>query len=199
MTRQALVRSVLSLGLFLLATAAVADRGNDEKEGNGARLVLPVTGSAGFSGTLFIQRFEVRNGQAVAVGFVSGSIAGRGSALVGPIALPVTASPQGSGTAGRGALQQAPSSPQQTASTCTALDLQLGAASFNVLGLVITTQPVGITLAGDTASPLGNLVCTALDTLNNVVNLVGILNQLLGALGGALGGVAGGLTGGVTG
>jgi len=197
MTRQALVRSVLSLGVLVLATAAVADRnGNDEKQGNAARLVLPVTGSGGFSGTLSIQRFEVRNGQAVAVAFVSGSIAGTGSALVGPIALPVTASPQGSGTAARGALQQTPASPQQTAATtCTALDLQLGAANFNVAGLIVTTQPVGITLAGETSSPVGNLVCTALDTLNNVVNLVGVLNQLLGALGGALGGVAGGVTG----
>ncbi|MFL5390857.1 MAG: hypothetical protein ACJ79C_19155, partial [Myxococcales bacterium] len=69
----------------------MADRnGNDDKQGNAARLVLPVTGSGGFSGTLFVQRFEVRNGQAVAVAFVSGSIAGTGSALVGPIALPVT-------------------------------------------------------------------------------------------------------------
>jgi hypothetical protein len=196
MTRHALVRSVLSLGVFLLATAAVADRnGNDDKQGNAARLVLPVTGSGGFSGTLFVQRFEVRNGQAVAVAFVSGSIAGTGSALVGPIALPVTASPQGGGTAGRAALQRAPASPQQTAATCTALDLQLGAANLNVAGLIVTTQPVGITIAGDTASPVGNLVCTALDTLNNVVNLVGVLNQLLGALGGALGGVAGGVTG----
>src|SRR4051812_49460378 len=120
MTRHALVRTVLSLGVFLLGTAAVADRnGNDDKQGNAARLVLPITGSGGFSGTLFVQRFEVRNGQAVAVAFVSGSIAGTGSALVGPITLPVTAAPQSGGTAGPAGAPPGPPPPPPNAAAFT--------------------------------------------------------------------------------
>jgi len=44
----------------------------------------------------------------------------------------------------------------------------------------VTTLPVSIDLSGDSASPLGNLTCTILATLNNVVGVVGLLNQLLG-------------------
>src|SRR4051794_37877003 len=146
MTRHALVRSVLSLGVFLLATAAVADRnGNDDKQGNAAGLALPITGSGGFSGTLFVQRFEVRNGQAVAVAFVSGSIAGTGSALVGPITLPVTAAPQSGGTAGRAAPQRGPPSPPQTAATFTAFDLQPGAVNLYLGRPVRPTPTPGMT------------------------------------------------------
>jgi len=45
---------------------------------------------------------------------------------------------------------------------------------------------------------LGNLVCTIESTLNNVVGLVGLLNQLLGVVTGLVGGLTGAL-GGVTG
>jgi hypothetical protein len=51
----------------------------------------------------------------------------------------------------------------------------------------VTTQPVVLDISGDSAGVLGNLVCTVLDTLNNVVNLVGLLNQILGLLTGLLG------------
>ena len=54
---------------------------------------------------------------------------------------------------------------------------------------MITTQPISIDLSGDSSAPLGNLVCTVLETLNNVVGLVGLLNQLLGALTGLVGGL----------
>ena len=60
---------------------------------------------------------------------------------------------------------------------------------LNVAGLQITTQPIAIDLSGDSSAPLGNLVCTILETLNNVVGLVGLLNQLLGTLTGLVGGL----------
>ncbi len=73
--------------------------------------------------------------------------------------------------------------------TCQVLHLDVGAVNLNVLGLQVTTLPIAIDLSGDSAAPLGNLVCTILDTLNNVVGLVDLLNQLLGMLTGLVGGL----------
>jgi hypothetical protein len=73
------------------------------------------------------------------------------------------------------------------AATCPVLHIDIGAVNLNVLGLQVTTQPVVLDISGDSAGVLGNLVCTVLDTLNNVVNLVGLLNQILGLLTGLLG------------
>jgi hypothetical protein len=201
MTRQGLSRLGFSLALLMVATAAFADRSaNDDKQANaGARLVLPVTGTGGFSGTVFVQSFQARGNQVVATAFISGSVPGVSSLLAGPITIPVTVGTAGTATSSSSStLRQAPVSSQQTASTCQVLALNLGAVNLDALGLNVATQPIAVNLAGDTASPLGNLVCTALDTVNNVVNLVGVLNQILGALGGVLGGVTGAV-GGVTG
>ena len=183
MTKQGFLSSVLSLGVLLLATAAAADRSDKEDKGgkDGAKLYLPV-GTGGFSGTLSIQRFEVSDGQVVAIAMVSGSLGGARTALVGQIAIPVTASLLGAGVAAPAA-----AAPQQAASSCGVLHLQLGAVNLDALGLMVATQPVDINLSGDSTGVLGNLVCTVLNTLNNVVGLVGLLNQLLGVLGGLTG------------
>jgi hypothetical protein len=77
--------------------------------------------------------------------------------------------------------------------TCGVLHLELGAINLNLLGVVVTTTPVTIDISGDTAGPLGALVCEILNTLQSVVGLVGLLNQLLGLLTGLLGGVVGGI------
>src|SRR5438105_4292006 len=184
MTKQGFLSSVLSLGVLLLATAAAADRSDKEDKAgkDGAKLYLPVAGTGGFSGTLSIQRFEVSDGQVVAIAMVSGSLGGARTALVGQIAIPVTASLLGAGVAAPAA-----AAPQPAASSCGVLHLQLGAVNLDALGLMVATQPVDINLSGDSAGVLGNLVCTVLNTLNNVVGLVGLLNQLLGVLGGLTG------------
>ena len=113
---------------------------------------------------------------------VSGAVAGAATALVGPVALPVAVGPGSQGAAASNSLvaQQA---------TCQVLHLEVGAVNLNVLGLQVTTLPIAIDLSGDSAAPLGNLVCTILDTLNNVVGLVDLLNQLLGVLTGLVGGL----------
>jgi hypothetical protein len=69
------------------------------------------------------------------------------------------------------------------------LHLAVGAVNFNVLGVQVTTQPISIDLAGDSTGTnvLGNLTCTILTMLNNVVGLVNLLNSLLGVLGGLTG------------
>jgi hypothetical protein len=157
-------------------------------------LQLPITGTfAGgtFAGTVSIQRFVVREGQPVAIGFVRGTAtssagASLGTVFAGSIAFPVKVEPAGpltSATAAETAvLAQA---------VCQVAHIELGAVNLNVLGLLVVTQPVSLDISGDTAGPLGNLVCTLLDLLNNVVGLVGVLNAILGLLTGLLGGIGG--------
>ncbi len=105
--------------------------------------------------------------------------------LAGPITLPVTVEPGGPIT-----MTLAPAGPAlAAAATCPVLHVALGATNLNVLGLQVATQPVGVDISGDSAGALGNLVCTILDTLNNVVGLVNLLNKLLGAVTGLVGGL----------
>jgi hypothetical protein len=175
---------------LLLATAAAADRSDKEEHGGRqAQLYLPiagsVTGGGTFAGTLSVQRFEGRDGRVVAIGMVSGSVSGAGTALVGPLALPVEVGPGSQ----RAAASPAAAGPQQAAQTCQLLHLALGAVNLDVLGLQVTTQPISIDVSADSTGTnvLGNLICTILATLNNVVGLVNLLNQLLGLLGGLTG------------
>jgi hypothetical protein len=69
------------------------------------------------------------------------------------------------------------------------LHLDIGAVNLNVQGVTVATQPINIDLSGDSSAALGNLVCTALATLNNVAGLVGLLNQILGLVTGLVGGL----------
>ncbi len=189
MMRRSHLRASIPIALLLLATAATAAPNKDPPA-----LQVPIVGTASsgaaFAGTLSILRFEARANQEVAIGIVRGTVAA-GTAVVGEVALPVqvTAASQAAPASSSSALVAQPQvAPQQTA-TCTALNLNLGAVNLNVLGLLVTTQPIAIDLSGDSSAPVGNLVCTALDLLNNVVGLVGILNQILGALTGLVGGL----------
>ena len=67
----------------------------------------------------------------------------------------------------------------QVAATCTVLTLNFNGVNTNVLGLAVVIDPIGITINANDDEVLGNLICTVLDTLNNVVDLVGLLNQIL--------------------
>jgi hypothetical protein len=156
-----------------------------------------------FSGTLSIERFavSVRGDGVVAIGMVAGRVFDRsgapiGSAVIGQMELPVSVG------AGPSALTAAPVSSaavQPQATTCGVLHLDVGAVNLNLLGLQVATQPVTIDLSAVSGGTdvLGHLICTALSTLNNVVGLVDVLNNLLGLVGGLLGGLTGGLTGGI--
>ena len=68
------------------------------------------------------------------------------------------------------------------AQTCTVLELNFQGLTTDVLGMAVNIDPVVITLSGEDNEVLGNLICTVLDTLNNVVDLVGLVNQILGLL-----------------
>jgi hypothetical protein len=190
MTKQVLSKAFISIGVLLAAAGAAADRSDHEEAGGRqAKLYLPIAGSATgggtFAGTLSVQRFEVRDGRVVAISMVSGSVSGAGTMLVGPLALPVDVGPGGKAAP----VSPAAAAPQQAAQTCQVLHLALGAVNLNVLGLQVTTQPISIDVSGDSTGTnvLGNLTCTILTTLNNVVGLVNLLNQLLGVLGGLTG------------
>jgi hypothetical protein len=182
--------SALAMGLMLsLAGTTPADAGQNSRKGDPAALQLPITGTVAgggtFTGTLSVLRFVVRDGQVAAIGMVRGTAtsatgAALGTALVGPLTLPVQVGPGVT-------VATTTAAPVVVQATCPVLHIEIGATNLNVLGLVVVTQPVVLDVSGDTAGVLGNLVCTVLATLNTVVDLVGLLNQLLGLLTGLLG------------
>jgi hypothetical protein len=157
-----------------------------------------------------VQRFVQRDGEVFAIGAVSGSPSGPagpiGTSVYLPVAFPVHVGDGLTARAERGELIHPASLSSldygarvilAQASTCGVLHLALGAVNLNLLGVVVATTPVTIDINGDTGGPLGNLVCTVLATLNNVVGLVKLLNSLLGVVTGLLGGLTGGLGGAV--
>jgi hypothetical protein len=188
------VVSILTMASMLgLAGASLAD---SAKKDPAASLQLPITGTVSgggsFAGTFDLQKFVVRDGQVAALGIVRGTVTSAagvavGSALVGPVTLPVQVSAGAPLTTAAPAASVA--APVAAQATCAVLHIDIGAANLNVLGLQVATQPIGLDISGDTGGVLGNLVCTVLDTLNNVVGLVGLLNQILGLLTGLLGAI----------
>ena len=192
MTRQGMLKVSIPVGLLVLATAGLAAQSDKQGKDPSGPLQLPVTSDAGtFTGTFSISRFEVRQNPAgekaaFAIGVVRGSLAGTGSVLAGEVAALVTGTASAPAAASNAAVAQ-----QQA--TCQLLHLDIGAMNLNVQGIIVVTQPISIDISGDSAAPLGNLVCTIESTLNNVVGLVNLLNQLLGVLTGLVGGLTGGL------
>jgi hypothetical protein len=191
---------------FVLPPAARADQPSPKA------LVLPITGAGAggvtFNGTVAVQRFVARNGQVFAIGAVSGSVSGpagpMGTSIYLPVAFPVQVSSlvarAESGRIHPASLSVPDSGARVVfvqASTCGVLHLDLGAINLNLLGVVVTTTPVTIDINGNTGGPLGNLVCAALATVNNVVGVVNLLNSILSLVTGLLGGLTGGLGGAV--
>ena len=196
--------------LALSAIAFVAPRAVSADPPASRALVLPLSGSGDggvrFAGTVAVQRFVQRNGEVFAIGSVSGTVSGPagtiGTSFLLPVSFPVHVG-DGVTTRADGRLRPgALSAPAvgarvmlAQATTCGVLHLDLGAVDLNLLGVAVTTTPVTIDINGDTAGPLGNLVCTALATVNNVVGLVNVLNSLLSVVTGLVGGLTGGLGG----
>ena len=196
MTRQGLIKTTAPLGLVVLGamTAAAATPTTSAKvsaelaELRHGALEVPIAGAVAgggtFSGTVTINEFKARDGQVVAMGIVKGSLttaAGTpaGTALAGPIAFPVQVSP-----GGQAASVRTDVTPQ---ATCDILHLEIGAVTLNLLGLQVTTLPIGIDISGDSSGLLGQLICLILATLGNVLRLIDLLNLLLGLLTGLVG------------
>jgi hypothetical protein len=68
------------------------------------------------------------------------------------------------------------------AQTCSILDLSFSVISADVLGLAVEIDLIDITIDANDNETLGNLICTGLDTIDNVVGLVELLNQILDLL-----------------
>lgn len=163
---------VLLFGLFTAASAAAPQP--PRKVG---ALEVPIV-TSNFNGVLSIQRFANVDGQAMAVGIVTGTgtdAAGVRKAIVSSVTLPV----QGmSGASGNAVIAQ---------QTCEILNLVLGPLHLDLLGLVIDLNQVilNITAVAGAGNLLGNLLCAIVGLLDQpslVDQLVGLLNQLLGAL-----------------
>lgn len=185
-----------SVGLILMSSAWASAQ---DPEPPRARVRLPIAGTAighakdTFTGTLSIERFAVRGDKIVAVGMVTGRVLDKagnalGTAVVGQVEVPVQVGPAPSAAASsRMAL---------AATSCDVLHLDLGAINLNLLGVQFVTTPItlDLTATSDAGGVLGQLICTALETVGNVVDLVGVLNSILSLLTGLLGGLTGGVT-----
>jgi hypothetical protein len=181
MNLRTLTASALSLGLLLSANDAGADPGQKKEP-----VQLPITGTAPggavFAGTLTFESFIVRENAVFAMVLVSGSLTGPAGVPLGTtlvrLAVPMTVEP---------GFQALPGNRQANAQRqpCDVLHLEVGALNLNVLGLQVTTLPIGIDLVGG-EGVLGQLICVILETLGNVIGLVNLLNQLLGLLGGLI-------------
>lgn len=182
-------------------------------------LTLPIGGTAVdamgqpglFSGTVTINRFARRSdGAIVAIGIARGSVttptgqvvkAGLQTVVLpvstgfrpAGLAIPPSAEPRlvpvsfTGATSGRFILAQATS--------CGILHLELGGTALDLLGFMVNLSPITLDISGDTAGPLGALVCEIVALLGTVADVVGLLNDLLGLLTGLLGGVVGGIGG----
>jgi hypothetical protein len=178
-------------------------------------LTLPlagtVVGAGTFSGTVTINRFaRTGDGGIVAVGVARGTVTdavgqvmqtglqtvvlpvNRGVRTAG-FATPPSAEPRlmpasfTKATSGRFVLAQAAS--------CQILNLDIGGNAINLLGFMVNLSPITLDISGDSAGPLGPLVCEIVALLGTAADVVGLLNDLLGLLTGLLGGVVGGIGG----
>jgi hypothetical protein len=146
-------------------------------QNTGGGLTLPVSGTVTnpltntvetVTGNFNLQRFALQNGNLVAIGTFTGTF------LDGGILRTVVAAVTAAVTQG--------SQP----SSCTILDLNIGAINLNLLGLVVATDPINLLI---TAQPgpgnlLGNLLCAVANLLNNPSQqLVALLNNVLRILG----------------
>ena len=203
---------VLSLLLSVLIPFATAKADDARKARSMGALTLPIAGTAidaagqqaSFSGTLTINRFAEQNQQLVAIGFVRGTVTnGAGQAVksgLQDVALPVN---PGQRTASLGippsvAPRLMPASWTEAAGgrfilaqaqTCGILHLDIGGDSVDLLGFRFTLSPITLDISGDSAGPLGALVCQIVALLGTAANIVGLLNNLLGTLTGLLGGL----------
>jgi hypothetical protein len=178
-------RRAIAFVIFVSVSAGVASTARAAD----AALRLPAAGTfkggGEFVGTVTINRFEQRNNDIVAIGFVSGTlIRGNkpiGTAVAGPVRWPVTVR-TGSSVGDDEITAQA---------SCPVAHVALGPVDVNLLGVQTTLSAVTFDLGGEQGTPLGDLVCSVNRLLGNVAGLVNVLNSLLGLVTGLLGGLGG--------
>jgi hypothetical protein len=207
-----LAGALLALALLAPFGNSMADPGNNDGSTRAAGvLTLPIAGSVvgggAFNGTVTINRFATQNGQLVAIGFVRGSITNAAGTVLGtglrPVTLPVTLGTGPALTSAAISVDPARMLPalftgatggrwtRVQVTSCGVLHVALGPVAVNVLGFNVNLGAVTLDLAGDSAGPLGALVCQVIALLNTVANVVGLLNSILGLLTGLVGGLTG--------
>jgi hypothetical protein len=216
--RFSLLGLLLALLLLVPFEMAMADKPDKPHRAAGT-LTVPHAGTvvdAGqlvgrFSGTMTINRFERQNQQIVAVGIARGTISTAAGQVMKSglqtLVLPVTnigsldtvrfLAPSAEPRLVPVSLTQDMSGrfiPAQ-AMSCGILHLDIGGTAVNLLGLMVNLSPITLDISGDSAGPLGALVCEVLALLGTAADVVALLNQLLGVLTGLVGGLLGGLGG----
>jgi len=108
-----------------------------------------------------ITSINLVNGNLVASGFVTATI--KGTTTTVPFTAPVN-------------ISLAPN--QMGATDCPILDLTLGPINLNLLGLVVQTSPICLTVSGTPGDGLGGLLCQLGNLLNGGLSLSQILQGL---------------------
>lgn len=143
--------------------------------GRGSLTAFLLNTAGAVVGTFNIQRFAAINDQLHAIGVVTATDGVK--TAVSALAVPVTP------TVATLAAQQA---------SCPILHLAIGPINLNLLGLIVTTQPIVVDIVAQPGpgNLLGNLLCAIAGLLNPggtvaglLQQLVGLLNQLLASLG----------------
>lgn len=204
--------------VLVLSLAAPFQNAMAKKPVAPGALTLPLSGTvvdaagqaAGlFSGSVTINRFARQNNEIVAIGIVRGVVTNLAGQVV-KSGLDTVVMPVHTGLRPAGFSVPRSSEPRLvrvsssqpaggrfilTQATCGILHLDIGGNAVNLLGLTVMLSPITLDISGDSAGPLGALVCEIVALLGTVADIVGLLNDLLGLLTGLLGGVVGGIGG----
>jgi hypothetical protein len=200
---------LLAIPAYFASPNVNADEGRKPRAP--AALTVPIAGTsqgAALSGTFTINRFVMQNHELMAVGIVRGTLTGvSGQVLrtgMADLALPVTTMDRrtASFTRPAAAPQLVPAVLREPAGgrfilaqaqSCGVLHLDIGGNTIDLLGFTVSLTPITLDISGDSAGPLGSLVCQVIALLGTTADVVGLLNNLLGALTGLVGGLTGGL------
>jgi hypothetical protein len=186
------MKTLLSLILAVLMTltpvlAALDVTPAAAQDGQHGALRIPIATTSGLPATLTITRFVEQDGEAVAVGTVTGTTAD-GRTVITPVALNVLRG--GAAAAGAQAAPAAQAAQVTQQATCDILNLVLAPLHLDLLGLVVDLpNPLVINIFAESGpgNLLGNLLCAItglLDGTGAAGQLVAALNRMLGALGG---------------
>jgi hypothetical protein len=191
--------AALALGSTIINPIAVNAKDKDSNAqitvpiGAAVSGINPATGqalSAGrFEGTATITSFAAEGSKLVARGTIAGIVTDGGSvvrSVVSNFSVPVTVPTGSTSTAAASTAAAAAITPQ---AVCGILNLQLGPIHLDLLGLVLDTNQIVVTLnaVSGAGNLLGNLLCSVAGLLDGGIGgalnqIVGLLNQILAAL-----------------
>jgi hypothetical protein len=172
--------AVCALSLGLAGTASAAQT---QPATTPLTKKLAITGTKGFKGSYTIDRFTTRNGKAVAVGTLRGTLRKNGktktvkrSGVIMPAAVTGAGPKDLTGATTSQALPDLPNS-------CQVLNLTLQPITLNLLGLVVRTNLINVRIdAIPSMFPGGGLLGDLLCSITNLLNPAGGLGPLTTAI-----------------